>query len=157
MAVISDDKSRRENLSKMAVTDVWGIGTRLGNKLKQLNIQSALDLANQNSKAMRRIFSVVVERSVNELDGVACLSLDEVKQIKKEIFSRRSFGERVTDITPLKAALVTHAAIVARKLRRQHSLTKRIGIFAASSHMKKTITKSRYCMTLLRQHQTSAS
>ncbi len=133
VAVINDDKSRCEILSKMAVTDVWGIGSRLGNKLKQLNIQTALDLANQNPKAMRRMFSVVVERTVNELNGVACLTWDEVKQNKKEIFSTRSFGERITDITPLKAALVTHAAIVARKLRRQHSLTKRIVIFAASS------------------------
>ena len=144
VAVINDEKSRKEILMRMDVTDVWGIGSRLGKKLKLMQINTAWDLACQNPKAMRRMFSVVVERTVSELNGIACLSWDEVKQDKKEIYSTRSFGERVTDLTTLKSALVTHAAIVGRKLRRQKSLTKRIVIFAASSpheeeHYKKSL------------------
>lgn len=133
VAVINNELSRKDILTRMDVTDVWGIGSRLGKKLKLMKINSAWDLANQNPKEMRRMFSVMVERTVSELNGVSCLSWDEVKQNKKEIFSTRSFGERVYDITTLKAALVTHAAIVGRKLRKQQSLTKRIVIFAASS------------------------
>ncbi|MGS0497181.1 Y-family DNA polymerase [Pseudoalteromonas mariniglutinosa] len=133
VAVINDEHSRQAILTRMDVTDVWGIGSRLGKKLKFMGINTAWELACQNPKAMRRMFSVVVERTVSELNGIACLSWDEVKQNKKEIYSTRSFGERVSDITTLKSALVTHAAIVGRKLRKQHSLTKRIIIFAASS------------------------
>ncbi|MDC9498646.1 MULTISPECIES: Y-family DNA polymerase [unclassified Pseudoalteromonas] len=144
VAVIDDEKSRKEILMRMDVTDVWGIGSRLGKKLKLMEINTAWDLACQSPKAMRRMFSVVVERTVSELNGIACLSWDEVKQDKKEIYSTRSFGERVTDLTTLKSALVTHAAIVGRKLRRQQSLTKRIVIFAACSphedeHYKKSL------------------
>ena len=144
VAVINDEKPRKEILMRMDVTDVWGIGSRLGKKLKLMQINTAWDLACQNPKEMRRMFSVVVERTVSELNGIACLSWDEVKQDKKEIYSTRSFGERVTDLTTLKSALVTHAAIVGRKLRRQKSLTKRIVIFAASSphedeHYKKSL------------------
>ncbi|MFY8328426.1 Y-family DNA polymerase [Pseudoalteromonas sp. ZZD1] len=133
VAVIDSDLSRQEILTKMDVTDVWGIGSRLGKKLKLMGIKNAWQLAEQNPKVMRRMFSVVLERTVSELNGVACLSWDEVKQNKKEIFSTRSFGERISDITTLKSALTTHAAIVGRKLRKQRSLTKRIVIFAASS------------------------
>tara|TARA_R110000796_G_C14569266_1_gene435597 strand:- start:4269 stop:4826 length:558 start_codon:yes stop_codon:yes gene_type:complete len=61
------------------------------------------------------------------------LSWDEVKQNKKEIYSTRSFGERVSDLNTLKSALVTHAAIVGRKLRKQQSLAKRLVISAVSS------------------------
>jgi len=144
VAVINGEKSRKEILMRIDVTDVWGIGSRLGKKLKLMQINTAWDLACQNPKAMRRMFSVVVERTVSELNGIACLSWDEVKQDKKEIYSTRSFGERVTHLTTLKSALVTHAAIVGRKLRRQQSLTKRIVIFAASSphedeHYKKSL------------------
>lgn len=144
VAVINDEKSRKEILMRMDATDVWGIGSRLGKRLKLMAINTAWDLACQNPKAMRRMFSVVVERTVSELNGIACLSWDEVKQDKKEIYSTRSFGERVTDLTTLKSALVTHAAIVGRKLRRQQSLTKRVVIFAASSphedeHYKKSL------------------
>eukprot|EP01093_Parvamoeba_rugata_P014923 TRINITY_DN501_c0_g1_i1.p1 TRINITY_DN501_c0_g1~~TRINITY_DN501_c0_g1_i1.p1 ORF type:complete len:284 (+),score=30.85 TRINITY_DN501_c0_g1_i1:896-1747(+) len=117
IAVINDESSRKNILARMDVTDVWGIGSRLGKQLKFMGIKSALDLAQQNPKKMRRMFSVVVERTVSELNGVACLNWDEVKQNKKEIFSTRSFGERISDVTTLKSALTTHAAIVGRKLR----------------------------------------
>ena len=54
---------------------------------------------------MRKQFSVVVERTVNELNGITCLNWDDIRQPKKEIFSTRSFGQRVTDYNALKAAL----------------------------------------------------
>ena len=145
VAVIDCDKSRKEVLSRMSLTDVWGIGSRLGKRLNVLGIHTAWELANQCPKAMRSQFSVLVERTINELNGVACMSWDEVRQSKKEIFSTRSFGQRVTEYNALKAALTTHGAIVGRKVRRQQSLVKRLHIFAASSphddnYYKKTVT-----------------
>ena len=133
VAVVDDVTSRKDVLSKMAVTDVWGIGSRLGKRLNVLGINSAWDLANQSPKTMRSQFSVVVERTVNELNGMVCLNWDEVKQAKKEIFSTRSFGQRINTEHQLKAALVSHGAIVGRKLRQQHSRVKRLVISAASS------------------------
>jgi DNA polymerase V len=133
VAVINDDKSRKEVLSRMTVTDVWGIGSRSGKRLNTLGINTAWELANQSPKVMRKQFSVVVERTINELNGVACLNWEDVKQPKKEIFSTRSFGQRVTNYHALKAALTTHGSTVARKVRNQQSLIKRLLIFAASS------------------------
>jgi len=133
VAVLNDETSIHAALSRMAVTDVWGIGTRLGCKLKVLGINTAWDLAQQSPQAMRKQFSVLVERTVNELNGVTCLSWDEVKQPKKEIFSTRSFGQRITSIHALSAALTSHSVIVGRKLRQQNSLVKRLHIFASSS------------------------
>jgi DNA polymerase V len=82
---------------------------------------------------MRKQFSVVVERTVNELNGISCLSWDEVKAPKQEIFSTRSFGQRITDYNSLMFALVTHGVIVGKKLRQQDSLVKRLMVFASSS------------------------
>ncbi|TMO62481.1 Y-family DNA polymerase [Pseudoalteromonas aurantia] len=133
VAVIHDEVTRQEVLSRMDVSNVWGIGRRLTKKLALMGINTALDLAQQSPKHMRRQFSVVLERTVEELNGHQCLEWDQVKQRKKEIYSTRSFGERVTDPSALKAALVTHCSIIAKKLRQQHSLTKRIIVFAHSS------------------------
>lgn len=144
VAVINDEQSRLEILSKMKVTDVWGIGGRLGKKLNFLNINTALDLANQTPKNMRKQFSVVVERTVNELNGIVCLSWDDVKQSKKEMFSTRSFGKRITEENALKAALVMHCVVVGRKLRAQQSLTKRILVFASSSPHDETYSTEPY-------------
>ena len=82
---------------------------------------------------MRRTFSVVVERTVRELNGETCLNWDDVRQDKREIFSTRSFGERICEPTALKTALINHVTIVGSKLRAQKSLTNQLYIFAASS------------------------
>jgi DNA polymerase V len=133
VAVIDNESSRKEILSRMSLTDVWGIGSKLGKRLSILGLSNAWDLANQSPKAIRAQFGVVVERTVNELNGVPCLNWDEIGQDKKEIFSTRSFGQRVICEHALKAALSTHASIVAKNTRRQRSLIKRLVIFASSS------------------------
>jgi len=133
VAVIDDANSRKDILSRMSLTDVWGIGNKLGRRLSLLGLKTGWDLANQSAKVMRSQFSVAVERTVNELNGMPCLQWDEIGQDKQEIFSTRSFGQRVTDEHVLKAALASHASIVATKVRRQGSLIKRLVIFASSS------------------------
>jgi DNA polymerase V len=133
VAVIDSEARRQAILKRMALDDVWGIGSRLAKRLSLMGLKSALDLACQNPKQMRKHFSVTVERTVNELNGIPCLAWDEVKQAKKEIFSTRSFGQRITKIDELRSALTTHAAIVVRKVRRQDSLIKQLSIFASSS------------------------
>ncbi len=133
VAVIDDNDSRKEILSRMSITDVWGIGTKLGKRLNILGLKNGWDLANQSPKAMRGQFGVTVERTVNELNAMPCLKWDEIGQDKQEIFSTRSFGQRVTDEHALKAALSSHASIVATKVRKQSALIKRLVIFASSS------------------------
>lgn len=133
VAVIDSEKSRLNILSKMSVTDVWGVGKRLGKKLNMLGIYNALQLANHPPKLIRKQFGVVIERIIMELNGIRALSWDEIKQPKKEIFSTKSFGQRIYDKPSLRAALVTHSSVVAKKLRKQKSLVKNLLVFAANS------------------------
>ena len=132
VAVINNEQTRQAILQRMSCEDVWGIGRRLAKKLKIMNIHTAWELAQQNPKAMRRAFSVVVERTVSELNGITCLNWDDVRQDKREIYSTRSFGERICEPTALKTALINHVTTVANKLRAQRSLTHQLYIFAAS-------------------------
>ncbi len=133
VAVIDSQISRDEILNRREVGDVWGIGSKIAKRLKCDGINSAALLAKQNLNHIRNQFSVVTQRTVSELNGVSCLSWDEVKSPKKEIFSTRSFGQRITTKHELRAALVTHASIVGRKVRRQNSLIKKLMLFASSS------------------------
>lgn len=133
VAVIDDQASRNEILQRMDVEEVWGIGGKIAKRLRFEGINSAAQLSKQNPKNMRKKFSVVTERTVSELNGISCLSWDEVQSPKKEIFSTRSFGQRIITKEALRAALVTHVAIVGRKVRRQSSLVKKLMVFAASS------------------------
>lgn len=133
VAVINSEQTRQAILQRMSCQDVWGIGKRLAKKLKIMNIHTAWQLAQQNPKTIRRAFSVVVERTVNELNGITCLNWDDVRQDKRKIYSTGSFGERISEPTALKTALINHITIVGRKLRAQKSVTKQLYIFAASS------------------------
>lgn len=133
VAVIDDINSSSSILQRMKVSDVWGVGRRISKKLSAQNIHTASDLAKQNPKEIRKQFSVVTERTVKELNGISCLSWGDVKEPKQEIFSTRSFGQRITDIHSLNAALSNHASIVAKKLRQQSSKVKKVVIFASNS------------------------
>ena len=133
VAVIDNAKSGKEILEKIDVGDVWGIGRKISKHLRMQEINTAYQLSLQPPKAIRKQFSVVIERTVSELNGISCLTWDEVKEPKREVFSTRSFGQRITDIQTLKSALSTHSGVVAKKVRKQSSLIKKIMIFASSS------------------------
>lgn len=133
VAVIDGAASSRTVLKQMDVGDVWGIGRKISQRLKLQGINTAYQLSRQYPKAMRKQFSVVTERTVNELNGISCLTWDEVKEPKQEIFSTRSFGQRVSNIHALQSALTTHGTIVGKKVRQQNSLIKKLLVFASSS------------------------
>ncbi|WP_111979527.1 Y-family DNA polymerase [Algibacillus agarilyticus] len=133
VAIIKTPEQAKLILKQMQLTDVWGIGAKLGKRLALLGLKNAYDLAKQDPKKMRKFHSIVLENTVKELNGITCLSWDDVREDKKEIFSTRSFGQRVTDLFSLNAALVCHADIIGRKLRQQGSTVKKLLIFAHNS------------------------
>jgi len=133
VAVIDSNAVRKRILAKMKVGDVWGIGRKLENRLNDLGIINALQLANAKPGFIRKQFSILVENTVLELNGIVKLNWDDVRAPKKEIYSTRSFGQRIIDKEQLKFALATHAEIAAAKLRKQNSQAKAMTIFAASS------------------------
>lgn len=133
VAVIDTEASRIRILKQMSLSDIWGIGSKLSAKLSLLGLKNAHDLSNQSPKKMRQQFSVLVERTVEELNGVKCFNWDDVKSPKKEIFSTRSLGQRITTFVELRKALTSHSVKVCNNVRKQKSLIKKIYIFAASS------------------------
>ncbi len=133
VAVLDTKEIRKTVLSKMAVTDVWGIGNRLGRRLNMLGVNTAWELANRDPTQIRKEFSILVESTVRELNGEVRHSWDTVRGAKKEIYSTRSFGQRITDFEELRSALASHAEVVATKLRKQKSLTSSMTLFATSS------------------------
>ncbi|CAG1023376.1 Protein UmuC [Methylococcales bacterium] len=118
-----------ELLASIEAGEVWGIGRRLAERLARRGIVTVKDLRDADPKALRRGFSVVVERTVLELRGVSCLSLEEVASPKKEIISSRSFGQLVTDLGELRQAVASYTARAAEKLRRQHSVASALQVF----------------------------
>jgi DNA polymerase V len=124
------DPVRREKLMRIVpVNEVWGIGSRTTAKLNQLGIQSVWDLATQPSQRMQTRFTIVLARTVMELNGIPCLELEEIAPNKQQIVCSRSFSRRLTQYSELSAALSEFCSWAAGKLRRQQSLTGCITVF----------------------------
>lgn len=111
------------------VGEVWGIGPRMSRQLADRGIRTVEALRRADPKTIRREFSVVVERTVMELNAIPCLSLEDVTPAKQQIMSSRSFGEYVYDLDPLKEAVASYIAIAAEKLRAQKSLAGMVQVY----------------------------
>ena len=103
------------------VEDVWGVGRRISKKLQAAGINSAAQLADANRQWIKKQFSVVLERTVCELQGESCIAWEEGGLANKhQIMCSRSFGQRVTTRESLHAALASFICRACEKLRSQH-------------------------------------
>jgi len=118
-----------ELLATLPVGEVWGVGRRSTIKLLEMSIHTVLDLKRTPPKRIRDEFSVVLERTVEELNGVACLELDDVVPDKQQIICSRSFGTLVSNLPELEQAAIAYTTRAAEKLRHQHSIATGIQIY----------------------------
>ena len=128
------DPARREKLMKLVlVGEVWGIGSKTSAKLNKMGIVTVWDLACQSSQRIHKQFNVVVARTVMELNGIACMELEDITPNKQQIVCSRSFSRRLTTYSELSQALSEFCSRAAEKLRHQHSVTGCISIFIRTS------------------------
>jgi len=131
------ERQRDWLFQRTEVPEVWGVGRQIGRQLQAGGIHTVWDLKRLDPATARRHGSVVLERTVRELNGIACLDLDEQPAPKQQIACTRSFGDRVTELTELNEAVSTFASRAAQKLRAQGSLTHAVLVFIRTSPFRK--------------------
>ena len=129
-------------LNTSEVENIWGVGRRWSKKLRERGIYTALQLSQQNCKQIRQAFSVVGERLVMELQGVSCLSLEDISP-RKNIIASRSFGESVDSIDFLSEAVSSYVARACMKLRKQQSRAQAICVYIRTNRFRQDIEQ--YC------------
>ena len=120
-------------LAATNVGDVWGVGRRIGAQLQEAGIHTALDLACLDPATAKRRWSVVLERTVRELQGTACIELAHVPPPKQQIACTRSFGQVVRDLEVLQQAVTEFASRAAHKLRQQNGHASQVLTFIRTS------------------------
>lgn len=133
---LTNPDRQRRLLALVPVDDVWGVGRRLSKRLNALGIITALDLANASPRAIRDQFSVVLERTVRELNGESCIELEEIPPTKKQIVCSRSFGVKVTQFELLREAVCEYATRATEKLRKEQQQAKVLTVFIRTSPFK---------------------
>lgn len=119
------------------INEVWGIGRRISQQLQDGGIRSVQDLVRMDLATIRRGWSVTLERTVRELQGLPCIQFDDVPAPRKEIATTRSFGHAVTDLQSLVEAVSEFASRASEKLRKQHSLVSEVMVFVRTSPFRK--------------------
>jgi DNA polymerase V len=123
-------------LGQIEVGEVWGVGPRISPRLQHMGIMTVLNLKNAPRGKIRQQFSVVMERTIAELNGESCIALEDVAPPKQQIMSSRSFGVPVFDLAELQQSVASYTARAAVKLRNQASLAGAIQVYIRTSPFK---------------------
>lgn len=123
------DATTKALLAQTPVSEVWGVGRRLAERLAIGGIHTAWDLRESDTKQLRKRFSVVLARTALELRGTSCLHMNALDQPRQRIMTSRSFGQPTGVKTEVHDALRRHAQRSAEKLRQQHSLARSVMLF----------------------------
>lgn len=125
-----------ELLSQIEIGEIWGVGRKLAPKLQALGFNTALDLKRADPERLRQQFSVVMEKTIRELNGTVCIEMEEIRPNKKQILSSRSFGNPVTDYNSLAESITLYMSSAAERLRRQQSFAGSVHVFITTSSFK---------------------
>ncbi len=133
------------------VDEVWGIGRRIAKQLNDEGVMNVLQLVQIDPGTIRRRWSVVLERTVRELQSQQCISFDDQPAPKKEIAYTRSFGQPVRSLHELTQAVTEFASGAAGKLRKQNGLAGQITVFIHTSPFRPPPHYSRSAVVPLRR------
>ncbi len=135
--LINSEKRRIKALKWLKIQDVWGIGFKHAERLKNIKINTAYTFINLEDNWVRKNMSVVGLRLKKELEGKSVLDLEEVRSPKKAIATTRSFEGIITDYEKIKERISTFAVCCAEKLRAQNTNCNSIYVFVRSNKFQK--------------------
>jgi DNA polymerase V len=128
-----------DNLKYLAATsieNVWGVGRRLGPRLRGEGLATAADLALLSTRRARQLMSIRGEQMVRELNGETCFGFVKLEAKAKSIARTRTFGEDTNQFHVLEAAIANFATQAAFRLRASGQLTRRAGLFMMTNRHK---------------------
>ena len=131
--VLDSQREIVEALKNTPVGEIWGVGKRLNRKLSMAGIKNALQLSCTPPQDMRKRFSIVLERTVRELNGEKCLDIEDVSPAKKQIVVSRSFAKKITNLEVLNTVVNDYVVRAAEKLRSERQKSSTISVFIRTS------------------------
>ncbi|HVF48097.1 MAG TPA: DUF4113 domain-containing protein, partial [Pyrinomonadaceae bacterium] len=116
-------------LKNTEVGDIWGIGPRSAFHLRGHGINTAYELKNSEPDMVRGYLNQFGARTVLELNGVPCLSMEVTERGNKSISHTRTFGRTMTDLTEIKDAIFHFTTRALEKMRWNGLATRTVAVF----------------------------
>lgn len=115
------------------IEDIWGIGTRRGAFLRRHDITTAAAFAQADYAWVKRHLYIPVARTLLELRGIACITIEQNRTQRKAITCSRAFGRPIVTRDELQEALALYVTRAAEKLRAQHALARSLEVFVSTN------------------------
>jgi DNA polymerase V len=141
--VMNDQHHLETLLAGVDVSDIWGIGRRYADRLKKQGVHTALALIQCNDTWIKKQLTIAGLRTVMELRGIPCISLEKAPPVKKSIGTSRSFGQPVHTLSALQEAVATYTTQAAFKLRSRGLKASIIHVFIRTNSFRKE--QAQYC------------
>lgn len=127
--------TQREHLMRnLPVNEIWGIAGRLTKRLNSMGIHTVLDLSRASPVMIRDKFSVVMMRTVLELQGQPCIPMEEERLTRDQLIFSRSFATPVTTRAAMRQVLGQYAQQASARLAKHNLQAKVLTAFAGTSH-----------------------
>ena len=136
--VASIPKNPDAMLQCTQVEDIWGIGRQWSKKLRNIGVNTALDLASMDKESIRRSFNIIAMKTAMELRGHTYFRLEQAPEQRKTLLRSRSFGKPVESWHELSEALASHATRASEKLRNENLVAKMLHVFFHTSLFNRT-------------------
>ena len=123
-------------LKRTEIDEVWGIGRRLGAKLKGYGIRTAYDYIQKDNGWIQKRFGKNGLVTKAELMGVMISPISDETELPKSISDSKSFLEFSSDLTFLKNELSIHIHSCCKRLRRVNCKCSTVGVFVKTKDFK---------------------
>ena len=127
-----------EMLQAVAIEDVWGIGRKWSEKLRNIGVKTAFGLASMEPDGIRRSFNIIAMKTAMELRGHTYFRLEQSPEQRKTLLRSRSFAKPVESWQELSEAIASHATRASEKLRNEELVAKVLHVFFHTSLFNRT-------------------
>jgi DNA polymerase V len=132
------DITNHPNLDKVLdftkVGDIWGVGRQYEKMLNHNGIFTALQLKNADDFWVKKTMTIAGLKTVLELRGKSCISLEQVAPDPKSLVRSGSFSSPTNKLRDLREAIAFYVTRAAEKLRDQELIASHIRVFFSTNY-----------------------
>ena len=133
------EATRAQLLTALPVSEIWGVGKQTTKKLAGMGITSIADLKAASPSLIRKRFSVVLMRTVLELNGIRAIELETERKVKDQLIFSRSFSSPVETEEDMRQVLSIYAQKAAHRLHKDRQVTSHLSAFCSTSYFANTM------------------
>lgn len=142
-------------LKSFPVSDVWGIGRRLTQRLAMRGVNTAYDFYCLPEQWVESRMGITGLRTWMELHSVPSISFEDQVEARQQICVSRSFAKEITDRDELYEQVALFTSMVCEKLRKQGSLASEVYVFMYTNRFRQSVEQM--CLNRIEQLVPSTS